>query len=372
MSEESQNKSLEQEGAQQEPTKTANDTYVCPSCGAPMSFDPATSKLRCTYCDTVIDINGEASDEELSFDDLDEKEDISWKDAMTIFRCPNCGAENVAPKTSLSMVCPFCGSNQVIDNTSIVGMKPNRIVPFRIDSDKAVANYQTWLKKKLLAPHKIKVNIPKLVKAGVYIPCWTYDTSSFSTYQGRLGEHYTVTVGTGKDRHTETRTRYFYVSGTKQVVFDDVLVEASKKIAQKDLNSVAPYRTNEAVVYDERYMAGFQSEHYSTTCKEGWTTAKQLMSPVIKNKILSDYRYDVVDYLNVKTQYANITYKYVLLPMWIGNYQWNSKTYSFIVNGESGRMTGSYPKSWLKITILVVLGLLIVSLLLYFILFYGE
>ena len=299
-------------------------------------------------------------------------EDVSWKNEVTVFRCPQCGAENVAPKTQLSMVCPFCGSNQVIDDKAIVGLKPNRIIPFKLDKKQSVDVYQHWLKKKILVPHKVKVNIPKLVQAGVYIPSWTYDTNTFTTYQGRLGEHYTVTVGSGQNRHTETRTRYFYVSGTKQVIFDDVLVEASRKISQTDLNSVAPYNTNGSILYDERYMAGFQSEHYSTDCHQGWNVAKNLMAPVIKQKILSDYRYDVVDYLNVKTQYANITYKYVLLPMWIGNYQWNGKTYSFIVNGETGRMTGSYPKSWLKIAGIVLIVLAVIALLVYFIMTFGE
>ena len=199
------------------------NTYKCPECGAPMRYNPETSSLHCDYCSRIINLEKDLSNEEVDFFSA-ESDNLSWQNETQIIKCESCGSENVVSKKEMSTVCPFCGSKQVVSYDAIAGIKPNRVIPFKLSLDDAKLRYQTVIKKKLFAPRKLKKTYLDLMLNGVYIPSWTYDSSTFSTYSGRLGKRYTVTVGSGKNRRTETRIRWFSIRGTKNVDFDDVLV----------------------------------------------------------------------------------------------------------------------------------------------------
>lgn len=351
--------------------ESITESYKCPECGAPMHFDPSTNSLKCDYCQKSILLPGESSNDEFSFDDLDTTTlDSSWQNEKQVVKCKECGASNVVSKKEISVTCPFCASTNVVSSSTVPGIKPQRVIPFRVEKDVAVKGYGEWLKKRFFAPNKVKREVPNLTSRGVYIPSWTYDATTFSSYKGRLGKHYTRTVGTGKNKHTVTETRYFTVKGVIDDAFDDVLVQAGEKISQNSLAKIEPFDTNNAKVFDERFLAGFMAEHYHKNVNEAWPTAKSIMEEHIKSKILSRYNYDVVDYLNIKTEYSNRTYKYVLLPIWLGNYKYNNKEYRYIVNGENGRFEGTYPKSAVKIGIVVTLAVILLVALIYFFVMY--
>lgn len=344
-----------------------HDIYECPSCGANLKYSPDEEALLCEYCKKVISLKGESSEEELDFLSNAEKDTNDWAEETVIVGCDNCGARNVVSKKDITSHCPFCGSAAVIKVDELVGEKPNRVIPFKIGKEGVIKAYKYWIKKKLFAPSKVKKEIPNPILNGVYIPTWTYDTDTISAYNGRLGDRYTVTVGTGKNRHTETRIRYFYIKGVHSTSLDDILVCSGKKLEQSVLDKLSPYDTNASYVYDERYLAGFAAEHYDLSLKNGWEVAKKKAKKVIEREILSKYSYDLVDYLNVNTTFDEITYKYVILPVWICNYSYNNKKYQFIVNGETGKIIGKAPVSPIKVSILVlVIILVIIGILLFF------
>lgn len=342
-----------------------NEIYECPGCGANLKYLPEKEALYCEYCETIISLKGEASKEELDFLTNCDKKNSDWDVESKVVHCENCGANNVISKYEITSNCPFCGSASVISTNELVGEKPNRVIPFKIGKDEVAVLYKKWLKKRFFAPRKIKKNIPNPILNGVYIPSWTYDTNTFSSYEGRLGKHYTTTVGSGKNRRTVTRTRYFRVSGVHKVFLDDILVCSGVKLQQPVLDDLAPYDTNNSFVYDERYLAGFSAEHYKFTLKEGWHIGKKKADIVIRRQILNKYHYDVVDYLNVHTMYNNIKYKYVILPVWICLYKYNNKEYKFMVNGETGKVVGKTPISPIKVAFVVLLVIAFIILLMY-------
>lgn len=343
---------------------TSSYNYKCPECGAPMHYDPESEKLKCDYCYKLVDIQKLTSNEEFSFD---EKELINeeWKNENQLIRCKNCGAENVVNKKVLSITCPFCSSNQVITLDEVSGMKPNRVIPFHINHEDAKTSYINFIKKRFFVSNIVRKADFKINLNGVYMSSWTYDSKTYSTYVARLGKDYTVTVGTGDNKHTETRTKWFIVRGDINIDFDDVLVASGKSISQTELSKIEPYRTNESLVFSEEFLTGFSTEHYSLEMKEGFNQAKNIMKDKIRTAILSRYNYDRVDYVNINTGYKDITYKYVLLPIWIGLYQINNKKYRFLVNGESGKVIGKYPLSAWKISFTVILGLIILGLIIF-------
>ncbi len=343
--------------------KVNNKVYKCPGCGANLTYDSETSTMSCDYCDYKLKLEGETSQEEF---DLNDAEDSSWEKEAKVVRCQNCGANNVIDAAAITNLCPFCGSAAVVDTNDIVGARPNRVIPFKVSSKQAISNYQVWLKKRFFAPRKVKKELPNPLLNGVYEPSWTYDTETFTKYKGRLGKRYTVVVGSGKNRRTEVRIRWFSISGVHQQSLDDILISSGKKIAQKEIDKLSPYNTNDSYLYDSRYLAGFYAEHYDLTREEGWEKAKVIGKERIKNAILSGYSYDVVDYIDLDVTFDKIKYKYVLIPVWICLFMFNRKQYNFCVNGETGKVVGKYPISILKIILLVLLILLITSIILIF------
>lgn len=335
--------------------------YSCPSCGAPVTYSPEKGVLFCEYCGNTVELDKNKSNEEFDFSD-GIKEDNSWAIETKVVHCDNCGANNVIDSNEISTSCPFCGSNHVVETSEISGIKPHRVVPFKVASKTIDDNYRTWLKKKLFAPSKVKKQIPNLIINGVYLPIWTFDSNTFSVYDGRLGKRYTRTIGSGKNRRTVTEIRYFHIRGNKNITFDDVITNAGSKIQQAEMDRLSPFDTNNSFEYERGFLAGYSSEHYSVKLNKGWENAKVTINGVIKREILKKYNYDVVSYLNINTKYHDIKYKYVLIPIWIGLYKYANKEYRFLANGENGKVTGKAPVSALRVSIAVILGIIFVIL----------
>ena len=328
----------------------------CPSCGADFVFDPANSMLKCEHCGTIREIEMVRASEQ-NFDELNIFDLHEWTESKA-YKCVNCGAITTLTNGQIATACPFCGAPRVIEDEGHVGIKPNAVIPFRIDKINAKTHYKKWIKSKIFAPSKLKKNFETDTINGVYIPVWTFDANTFSTYYGRLGKRYTTTVGSGKNRRTVTKIRYFTVSGSLSRYFDDIAVEAGDRINQKIYNKIAPYDTNDSVEYDGKYMLGFMAEKYTLNITDGYQVAKNVMTDDIRKAIISQYNADVVDYLDVNTEYSGVKYKYVLLPVWICTYKYNNKGYTFYTNGVTGKSYGKTPLSPLKVGLAILLGLI--------------
>lgn len=342
--------------------KVKNETYQCPKCGGNMAFDPQTQSLYCEYCGNRISLMGEHSDVENDFSQGIEN-DEKWDNEAIVFHCKNCGANNIRQKNDLTSVCPFCGSKSVIESEELPGIKPQRIIPFKIAKEYAFDAFQKKAKKSFFAPRDFKKNFNIDKFNGAYLPTWTFDTNVFASYKGRLGKYYTVTVGTGKNRHTETRIKWFNIEGTKQFSFDDLFVLAGNRLNEKQIKPILPFDTNNSFIYKQEYVSGFSAEHYDIDLKDGWEIAKANAMSQMKTMIANSYNHDIVDYINIKPVYSDIKYKYVLVPTWIANYRYHNKNYYFIVNGENGKISSKTPISILKvfITILIIIAIFAVA-----------
>lgn len=328
----------------------------CEACGADLAYDASTGKMLCAHCGSAYDLIGRSLNIEKDFF-AGVAEDAFWNDEALSYRCENCGAVTVMNKGEIASHCPFCGASKVITVEDQAGIKPMAVIPFAFDRDKAKEFYLKWIKKRLFAPRKLKKNFTAKSVNNVYVPCWTYDVVSSSTYRGRLGEYYTVTVGSGKNRRTERRIRWYFVSGVYDRDFDDIAIEASSYVDQNQFDKIQPYDTNNALDYNGKYLAGATAERYRVGVADCFDTAKIKMESAIRREILNRYHADVVDYLNVFVTYEEVRYKYVLLPIWVCNFAYNKKTYNFFVNGQTGKTAGKTPISPLRVLTAVLLGL---------------
>lgn len=348
---------------------TKGEAYLCPSCSGQLTYNPLESKLYCEYCGYSEDVVGENSTVEYDFTDA--TIDNSWNDEVKIFKCTNCDAENVVSVKEICYKCPFCGSSQITEIDELPGIKPHRVLSFTISKDNAHKSYINKIKRNIFVPSKIKKMKIDVALTGVYLPVWTFDTDTESRYSGRLGKTYVTSVGSGKNRRTVVKTRWYPISGNQNSKFDDLLVSAGSKVTSKELSALEPFDTNNSYLYNQKYLAGFVAEHYTLKLDVAWDNAKIKVDNAIKQKILSHYIYDKIGYLNVSSVYKNLQYKYVLIPVWIGVFKHKNKNYRFIVNGTNeNKLYAKVPLSALKITLFVlgVIGFIALLFILFFIL----
>lgn len=336
-------------------------TTKCASCGANMAFDPATQMLVCPHCGRKESFRVDLGVEEIDIRNAFAADEPGSMGGEISFRCDNCGAHVTLGKGEVASNCPFCGTSHIVEEEDQPGIKPNAVIPFMLDKEAVAGTCKKWARKKWLAPSSFKKSIKPKNLHGVYAPCFTFDSNTQSVYDGRLGERRTRTVGSGKNRRTETYIKWFRVSGTYEQFFDDVTICSGSKFTQKQFDRIMPFRRDNAGVYTPEYLSGFMAYRYDKDVKTGWSEAKTRIDREIRSAIIARYSADVVDYLNVSTGHHDVTYKYVLVPVYVGNYTFKKKLYNLYVNGSTGKVYGKSPLSPLRVggLVLFIVALLV-------------
>lgn len=339
----------------------ATDTSSCPLCGGRLVYSPADHALKCEYCGGKGQIDMSRYGEELNFYDLINAKNNTWANDTHVFRCNNCGAKTVISKKEISKKCPFCGTTNVVQTEELCGLKPNAVLPFLLDKAQACESAVKWAKKRLFSPRKFKKTVYPEEIDGNYIPAFTFDTNTVTRYSGKLGRTKTRTKRVNGKTVTESYTEWFNISGTYKMSFDDFLVQASDSVKQKDVDKLSPFDTNQSQAYSSDYLMGYTAAQYSKSGQECWEYARGVMQEQVKAAILRQYTYDKVGSFSMNMSCNDITYKYVLLPLYVGHYSYSQKLFNFFVNGRNGKVTGKAPVSPLRVGIAVLLGLVAVA-----------
>ena len=348
---------------QEIPFENEKDTVTskCDGCGANMVFDPETQMLKCPHCGSVKDFEKSSVVEEIDVLKAFSNGE-TWKDDSSVYRCENCGAVVVLASGQTATRCPYCETSHVVKSEETAGLKPNAVYPFTVSRQNALEFSKKWAKSKLFAPRKFKKNLSEENFRGVYQPSFTFDSQTRSVYHGRIGKRHTRTVGSGKNRRTETYIVWRNISGTYDEFFNDVLINGDTTYSQNTLNKISPFNYSDIKVYGDEYLTGYMAKRSDRTVESCWDDAKSLIDGSIRRGILSRYVYDVVSYLNVSTTHQDVTYKYVLLPVYILNYRYGKKLYSVHINGNTGKVAGKSPVSPLRVLVAVLLGIALVGL----------
>jgi len=348
--------------------------FPCKNCGADLKFAPGTNALKCPYCGVENEIDASASG--VAVEELDFREHLAKVRAgretyeVVTARCTNCGAQTTFDEHITSDECPFCGASLIKDKASTRLIKPQAVLPFKIDDKTAREGYSQWLHGLWFAPNKLKDYARREGGLnGMYMPHWTYDANTVTRYQGQRGEHYWVTEtytamedGKPVTRTRQVRkTRWYPASGTVRNAFDDVLVVASESLPRTYMMKLEPWDLAAVAPYSDAYLSGFRTESYTVDLEAGFTHAMQRMEPVIDTTIRRDIGGDEQRVLSKDTQYFDITFKHLLLPVWISAYRYQDKVYRFLVNAQTGEVTGERPWSWIKITLAVLFVVVVVG-----------
>lgn len=341
--------------------------YPCQNCGAKLEFAPGQMALKCPYCsheNEIDDAGGFEAVEELCFHTtIAEMQRAAPKVEAPTVKCSSCAAEIVKPANVTSLTCPFCASNIVaVESTSTV-ILPNAILPFHVPRDKAIESFRAWLRSRWFAPSALKRE-GRLDAAmnGAYIPAWTYDTHVTTRYEGQRGDAYYVTVGSGKNRQRVRKVRWSYRAGVVENTFDDVLVVATRTLPEKRMHALEPWDTRSVVPFSTDYLAGFRAECYQIDLAEGFDIAKGIMRGRIESTIRRDIGGDEQRINRMYSQYDRLTYKHLLLPVWVSAYRYQNRVYQFLVNARTGEVQGDRPWSWIKITLFTIMCLIIAAI----------
>lgn len=345
--------------------------FPCTSCGAELKYDPKAESLKCEYCSAVVRVphSGEFIEEhdyESAVEHASPQREVVDRVEVS---CESCGAHSQMPQNVTGGACPFCGTPIVAQSKSVKLLKPQAVLPFAVDRKGAMSAYEKWLGSLWFAPNDLKARalLDQRLK-GIYLPYWTYDTEVETVYTGLRGEDYwdtetyTVTINGRTEMRTRTvrKTRWYPASGVVHNSFDDVLIPATKSLPQDRLISLEPWDLRKLLPFDEPYLAGYTTESYSLELAEGFEVAKERVQPKIESTIRSDIGGDRQIINSKKCAYHDITYKHVLLPVYVSAYTYNGRLFQIIINARTGELSGDRPYSWVKITLLV-LGILAVA-----------
>lgn len=348
-------------------------TFPCSHCGAELEYKPGTRSLKCPFCSGENEIPEiDESVEEIDFHAMmAELESAQEHHDALVVHCESCGADcEMAPNTT-SQACPFCSSNIVATAKSRKLLKPGSVLPFKVERAAARDKFRSWISSRWFAPSDLKrqaavegdaVYRNTTGLAGLYVPYWTFDANVTTSYTGQRGDNYTVTTGSGNNRRTQTRIRWRWASGTVFNSFDDVLVPASHSLPVERLEELGRWDLAQLVPYQDAYLSGYRSESYTVDLAQGFATGREMMLEIVRQTIRADIGGDHQRIHTMNPKFRDVTFKHVLLPVWVSAYRYNGKAYRFLVNARTGEVAGDRPYSAWKITFAVIAGLVAIGI----------
>ncbi|WP_368184451.1 primosomal protein N' (replication factor Y) - superfamily II helicase [Aestuariibius sp. HNIBRBA575] len=352
------------------PAPTDEHRFPCDQCGSDFRFDPAKNQLICDHCGNQGAMDPDGPWTGGSLRELDFKTALNNAlpdteiEETRVVTCPSCGASTEFDQTIHAAECPFCATPVVTDTGTHRQIKPKGLLPFGLTEEQARDAMTNWLGRLWFAPGGLQEYARKgRALSGIYVPYWTFDADTKSDYSGQRGTHYyetkTVTRNGKKQTVRVRKTRWRSVTGRVARFFDDVLVLASRSLPKKYTDGLEPWDLTELEPYQPEYLAGFRAEGYQVTLEDGFAEARNIMDRQIHRDVKFDIGGDAQRVRNVDTEIKDITFKHILLPVWMAAYKYRGKTYRFVVNGRTGRVQGERPWSAWKIAFAVLLGLLV-------------
>jgi sarcosine oxidase delta subunit len=346
---------------------TAIKKFNCTACGAEAVWTPAKQTLVCPYCGTVSQAELKKDGSTVAETDLlpaleNLPDDGGWVKTKKTVKCQSCYAISIFDPRRVAQNCDFCGSPSLIAAEDIKApVRPNSLLPFQVPDTKVREMIRQWYGSHWLAPNKLGGKALTDTLHGVYLPYWTFDAQVDSVWQAESGEYYYV-----KDRqgNTQREVRWTHAEGQVEHFFDDLLVPASRGVHASLLEEVSPFpTTKELVPYDPGYLSGWVVEQYQIDLKYAAHAANESMEETMHSYCARSVPGDTYRGLRVQSGYSEQTFKHVLLPVWLLTYNYGAKSYQVLVNGYTGKISGEYPISWVKVLLLTLAAVILLFLL---------
>lgn len=336
--------------------------FPCGTCGAKLIWNPDTDALHCEHCGTSVPVpRASAQIVERPLQAAGDAARGLGAEKRAV-RCDTCGATVDFDATATATSCVFCGSSNVLAQDANRNLlRPESLVPLDVGRATVEKNFRAWLQGLWFRPNALK-RIERFDAVGVYVPYWTFDARVHSDWSADAGYHYyetrmvPVTVnGRVQMRAQQVRkTRWVPAWGQRDDTFDDVLVHASRGVPEALAAKLGSWDTKALVPYRAEYLAGWRAEEYSLDLEGGWSAARARIEATQRSRCASDVPGDTHRHLRVNNTIDDVRWKHVLLPLWSLSYRFQGESYTVLVHGQTGRVHGRAPISWIKVLALVL------------------
>lgn len=326
--------------------------YKCPCCGAGLLFRGDSQQLTCEYCDNSFDLETvrafNASESQETFEEFqwDQEPSERWSDAeesrLNVFICPSCGGEIMTEETTAASFCPYCDNPTIMPGRLSGGLKPDAIIPFRMSKEDAKEAFRKLCKGKPLLPGMFtkEQRIEKIT--GIYVPFWLYDC------RGNFDGNYNATrIHTWADaNYNYTRTEHFLLKRGARADFQGIPMDGSSKMDNTLMESIEPFDYSQLQNFDMAFLSGYLADKYDVPSDQGKQRVKERVENAFDAQLQSSFLgYSTVVPTSCQLKIDHSKARYALMPVWILNTRYRGKLYTFAMNGQTGRMTGSFPIS---------------------------
>ncbi len=352
----------------QGPVEAQSQSFQCPRCGGRMIFSTLSLQLSCEYCGFCEGEDPAIAEAGVPGSVADRAEQVldfvtpttsghHWSQAQQHLSCERCGALSLLPPGQKTTQCPYCGSNQLVaspDQGDLV--EPQVIALMQIDAKQADRLARGWLGKGFFAPDSLPGAGRTLQLRPGYYSFWTFD--------GILEVKWTCEVAEGSGN----QKRWAPVNGTETRFFNDVLVPGMKTISLQEAKNLQPFDLQDVVPFKPEYLAGWPTVLYDCSLTDASLKGREFIFRQLQPQITQ-----MIEVGREKRNlnlgghsWSGMTFKHILLPLWVGAYQFQGQDYRLMINGQTGKVTGAKPRDPLKlavlITILVFMLVLIISI----------
>ncbi len=324
--------------------------YKCPCCTAGLKFGPNVQKLKCEYCenefelDAVKAFNEDASAAPVESFEVDDTPKETWtaeeQEIMHVFVCPSCGGEIMTDQNTAATLCPYCDNPTILPGRLSGGLKPDGVLPFRTTKEDAQKAFLNLCKGKPLLP-AVFTSQQQLEKiTGLYVPFWLYDCGGcFSgSYKATRMHHW------ADANYNYTRTEHFLLRREAEADFIGIPMDGSSKMDDTFMESIEPFDYGQIEPFDTAYLTGFLADKYDVEAEAGHDRVKQRVDNSLDAQIQSSLLgFSTALPTSRGTSILHSKSRYVLMPVWILNTRYQDKLYTFVMNGQTGKMTGQFP-----------------------------
>lgn len=337
--------------------------YQCPSCTGPLRYVGETGKLECEYCGSTYEVaqieqlyaadeaaaakayadtEAKAAAQQAESESWDTSSFESWgvDEGMKAYSCPSCGAQLICDETTAATSCPYCGNPTVVPGQFTGGLKPDCMIPFKLNQEDAIAALKAHYKGKRFLPKKFAdTNRIHEIK-GVYVPFWLFDgvADADVVFEGENSRTYT------RGNYEITETEHYAVRRAGSVPFEKIPVDASSKMPDAHMDAIEPFDYEELRPFSSAYLPGYLADRYDVSVEDSAPRADERAA----NTAVAAMRTDVTGYDSVSELERTVNLRrgkvhYGLLPVYLLGTKWKDKDYLFAMNGQTGKLIGDLP-----------------------------
>lgn len=305
--------------------------------------------MKCPYCDSEFELETmKAYDESLKSApnnmEWNNNSENQWREdeltGMSVYTCESCGGEIICGENTAASACPYCDNPIVMKGNFAGDLRPDVIIPFKLDKKAAKAGFIQHLKGKVLLPKVFKDENHIDEIKGIYVPFWLFDCDTDSTvfFNGNRVRHWS------DSNYNYTETSHYLLKRSGTMSFSHIPVDGSQKMADDLMESIEPYNFNDAVDFQTAYLAGYAADRYDVSSEQSFPRANNRVKVTVENELRkSTSGYSAV---TIKSSNINLTgskVNYALYPVWVMNTTWNNRKFTFAMNGQTGKFVGNLP-----------------------------